>query len=101
MENKKSPQVAGTTSEEVEHDYEYLRSILSNYDIGRLKDAISISKPIIVEGIQGPTGKSAFVRYLKEHGVQVVEYGLAEVFTLNEFLKERNPNPFKSSFPNV
>ncbi|WP_324730238.1 hypothetical protein VO178_09475 [Lysinibacillus fusiformis] len=89
------------TSNEIEHDYQYLQSILSNYDIGRLKHAIAVGRPIIVGGIQGPTGKSAFVRYLRERGISVTEYGISEVFTLKEFLKERKTNPFKSFSPNV
>jgi len=89
------------TNNEIEHDYQYLQSILSNYDIGRLKHAIAVGRPIIVEGIQGPTGKTAFVRYLRERGISVTEYGLSEVFTLKEFLKEQKTNPFKSFSPNV
>ncbi|RPJ97256.1 hypothetical protein CW357_00895 [Rummeliibacillus sp. TYF005] len=99
-EKQKSSQPVAADSEEeiIEHDYKYLQSILSNCDIERLLYAISIGKPIIVEGIQGPTGKSTLVRYLQERGANAIEYNLSEVFTLNEFLEEKNLNPFKSFF---
>ena len=102
-ENKKSSQAVGTTSEEevIEHDYKYLQSILSNHDIGRLLYAVSVGKPIIVEGIQGPSGKSTLIRYLRERGANAIQYNLSEVFTLNEFLEDQNPNPFKSFSSNV
>lgn len=100
LKEKNVPYQEPTINNEFEHDYPYLQSILSNYDIGRLKDAIALNKQIIVEGVQGPTGKSTFVRYLRERGVPVVEYGLAEVFMLNEFLKEPATKPFKSSVSN-
>ena len=71
LKEKNVPYQEPTTNNEFEHDYPYLQSILSNYDIGRLKDAIALNKQIIVEGVQGPTGKSTFVRYLRERGVPV------------------------------
>lgn len=80
------------------HDYRYLQSILSNYDIGRLKYAVKVGRPIIVEGVQGPTGKSTLVRYLRERGANVAEYGLAEIFTLDVFLETMTLKPFKSLF---
>lgn len=86
------------TSTKKGHDYQYLQSILSDKDIERLEQAINSSKPIIVQGTLGPTGKTTLVQYLKQFNHNhVVEYDLAEVFTLNQFLKERNPNPFKNS----
>ncbi|GAB0170511.1 hypothetical protein LSPCS325_39480 [Lysinibacillus sp. CTST325] len=83
-------------SNEIEHDYQYLQSILSNYDIGRLKHAVAVGRPIIVEGLQGPTGKTTLIRYLKELGAMAIQYNLSEVFTLNEPLKSMNSKPFKS-----
>lgn len=86
------------TSTKKDHDYQYLQSILSDEDIERLEQAINSSKQIIVQGTLGPTGKTTLVQYLKQFNRNhVVEYDLAEVFTLNQFLKERNPNPFKNS----
>lgn len=84
------------TSGEIEHDYQYLQSVLSKYDIGRLKHAVKIGKPIIVEGIQGPTGKTTLIRYLRERGAKAIQYDLSEVFTLNEHLKTIDSQPFKS-----
>lgn len=84
------------TSNEVEHDYQYLKSILSNYDIGRLKHAVKVGKPIIVEGLQGPTGKTTLIRYLRERGAKAIQYDLSEIFTLNEPLKTMTSQPFKS-----
>lgn len=83
------------TSDEIEHDYQYLQSLLSNYDIGRLKHAVKVGKPIIVEGIQGPTGKTTLIRYLRERGAKAVQYDLSEVFTLNKPLKIMDSRPFK------
>ncbi|MBZ4221904.1 hypothetical protein LAE98_07195 [Bacillus wiedmannii] len=74
----------------VKQEYEYLKSILSNKDIERLENAIREGRTIIVDGPQGPTGKSRFVRYLKERGVNATEYWEAEVFTLDKPLKNRN-----------
>ncbi|WP_186731304.1 hypothetical protein [Rummeliibacillus suwonensis] len=53
----------------MEHDYEYLQNILSNHDIDRLNIAVKVGSPIIVEGPQDLTRKSAFVKYLRSHGV--------------------------------
>lgn len=82
------------------HDYQYLQSILSINDIARLERAIEVGNPIIVEGAQGPTGKSTLVRYLRERGAEVSEYGLSEVFTLNEFLGERKLVPYTNNLTN-
>ena len=84
-----------TVSNEIEHDYQYLQSILSNYDIGRLKHAVRVGKPIIVEGIQGPTGKTTLIRYLRERGAKAIQYELSEVFTLKELLKELKEKPYQ------
>ncbi|PGT52306.1 hypothetical protein COD86_28450 [Bacillus cereus] len=74
----------------VKQEYQYFKSILSSKDIARLENAIREGRTIIVDGPQGPTGKSRFVRYLKERGVNATEYWEAEVFTLDKPLKNRN-----------
>lgn len=56
----------------MEHDYEYLQNILSNHDIDRLNIAVKVGSPIIVEGPQNLTTKSAFVKYLRSHSVNAV-----------------------------
>lgn len=81
MKEKKTPQVAVTTSEEIEHDYKYLQSILSKSEIEKLKNAIEIGMPILIEGPQGPTGKTTFVNYLRERGVNASE--MVEFVTFN------------------
>lgn len=85
--NKKSSQVAGTTSEDLKqkYDHQYLQSVLSNYDIERLKDAIELGQTIIIAGPQGPTGKTTLVKYLRERGVNVLEEHEVQTFTLNKF----------------
>ncbi len=106
--NQKSPQAVAAACEEktnsienkpyrdVEHDYGYLKTILSESDIERLEHALKTGRTIIVDGIQGPTGKTTLVRYLKERGATVVEEKLSEKFILNETLKTHSLRPFKS-----
>lgn len=82
----------------IEHDYKYLTSILSSSDIGRLEHAIEFRLPIIVTGVQGPTGKSALVKYLSQRGIYAVEDLHAEKFALNKILEKRDKTPFKLFF---
>lgn len=85
-EQKENSQVDCATSEKIKHDYQYLQSILSNSDIEKLKDAIKIGMPILIQGPQGPTGKSTFVKYLRERGVNASEAVEFVTFNLDKFV---------------
>ncbi|GAB2553469.1 hypothetical protein [Gracilibacillus alcaliphilus] len=84
MSEKKETSQVLVTSEEVKHDYDYLQSILSDGEIENLKIAIEIGMPILVQGPQGPTGKSTFVKYLRERGVNASEKHEFMTFTLDK-----------------
>lgn len=65
---------------------EYLESILSAFDIERLAYILEGKSSVIVHGVQGPTGKSTFAKYLREQGLVAMELAEYPTFELNEFV---------------
>lgn len=82
----------------IKHDFNYLTNLLSPDQLYRLLDSIQRNIPIAVGGVQGPTGKSALVEYLKLHGVDAYEDLRVTHIQLNEFIPREewnNGKPFK------
>lgn len=70
---------------------EYLKTILNEEQIKDIKKAIKHKTPVLIKGVQGPTGKSTLKNILRKQGVSAIEeYELKEditVIELNDFIE--------------
>ena len=69
---------------------QYLNGLLGEKEAKKLRTALKLGKTIIVDGPQGPVGKTALVRILQKHGYPAEEKWMTHEITLNKPLAEFN-----------
>lgn len=72
--------------------HEYINTVLSLQEQGKLKSATRLGQTIIIKGKSGPTGKTTLAEILKKKGCNVIEANdEVHYIELNRLIKDAIP----------